>query len=160
MPTSSPANICRMSPNNSLRRQYQKKFGPWAEHLLLTRTAAEQTTSYATAQWKAKHIQAGCAQVIDVCAGLEIDALARAQHGQRVTALELDPLRADLLPPQCHNPWISYRGYLRRWPRCDSSIWDTLSRLRRPGSPGQRQAIAHRIGMASQPLDHCGQTCC
>ena len=35
--------------------------------------------------------------MIDVCAGLGIDALARAQHGQRVTALELDPLRADLL---------------------------------------------------------------
>ena len=80
-----------------LRRNYAQKFGPWIDHILLTRVAAEQAASYATARWKAQHLEIKRSHAFDLCAGLGIDALARAAHGQAVVAVEQDPLRAQLL---------------------------------------------------------------
>ena len=39
----------------------------------------------------------GYGQTVDICAGLGIDAMARAQRGQQAQAIELDPTRAAML---------------------------------------------------------------
>ena len=90
-------HLSELAEQLQLRSQFYHKFGEWTQHLLLTRRAAEQAASYATAHWKSMHLGVGRTQVIDICAGLGIDALAHAQAGRNVQAIELDPTRAQLL---------------------------------------------------------------
>ncbi|HEV8025377.1 MAG TPA: hypothetical protein VGP37_10890 [Candidatus Nanopelagicales bacterium] len=67
--------------------------GPW----LLTRTGAEQSTRPAIAARRAAHLAAaGVATVVDLTAGLGVDAWACSQAGLNVVAIERDPLTADL----------------------------------------------------------------
>jgi len=67
--------------------------GPW----LLTRTGAQQSTHWAVATRRARHLAAaGAASVVDVTAGLGVDAWACAAAGMQVLAIERDPLTAEL----------------------------------------------------------------
>ena len=67
--------------------------GPW----LATRVGLEQSTRLAVARRRADHlVAAGVASVVDLSAGLGVDAWACTERGLRVVAIERDPLTAEL----------------------------------------------------------------
>lgn len=69
---------------------------PHAERLLFTREALEQGSPAAVAAERATRF-AAFDVVADLCAGIGLDAIALAEAGRRVVAVERDPLRARLL---------------------------------------------------------------
>ena len=75
----------------------KRKLGPWLHpRLLLTREAAEQCSSWATAQWKARlfagHGEHGKkAHIADMTYGSGVDTWALSQHCQNITGCELSP---------------------------------------------------------------------
>jgi SAM-dependent methyltransferase len=79
----------------SLRRAAVGKLGETASHLFLTRDGVEQATRPAVARWRADRFAAsGVAGVWDLGCGLGLDALAMADAGLAVTAVEKDPVTA------------------------------------------------------------------
>ena len=67
--------------------------GPW----LATRVGLEQSTRLSVARRRADHlVGAGVASVVDLSAGLGVDAWACAEAGLRVVAIERDLLTAEL----------------------------------------------------------------
>lgn len=80
-----------------LRQRARAKM-PFADRLLLTRTALEQATPWPVAvERAARWPLPASARVVDLGAGLGLDALAFACAGRPVTAVERDPLLAELL---------------------------------------------------------------
>lgn len=77
------------------RRKYAAKLGPVLEQLpdfeFPTALSGEQSTSWPLAQWHASLVRKPDATVVDLTAGLGIDAYAMACRGCRVTAVERDP---------------------------------------------------------------------
>ncbi len=81
----------------SLRRAAETKLGERAPTLFLTRDGLEQATRPAVSRWRASRIAAtGVADVWDLGCGLGLDALALADAGLAVTAVERDPVTAVL----------------------------------------------------------------
>ncbi|MDR0283950.1 MAG: class I SAM-dependent methyltransferase [Propionibacteriaceae bacterium] len=81
----------------ALRRRAEKKLGPQAARLFLTRDGLEQATRWDVARWRAGHLAAlGAERVVDAGCGLGVDALACRIAGLRVTAIERDPVLAVL----------------------------------------------------------------
>lgn len=75
-----------------LRGEAAAKFGPEAEHLLLTRPGLEQATRRAVAEHHAARLRAaGLGSVADLGCGLGADTLAFARAGLCVLAVEIDP---------------------------------------------------------------------
>ena len=81
----------------SLRRAAVTKLGERASTLFLTRDGLEQATRPSVSRWRASRIAAtGVADVWDLGCGLGLDALALADEGLAVTAVERDPVTAVL----------------------------------------------------------------
>ena len=83
-----------------LRRRAERKFGPEAARLLLTREALEQASARPVAEWRSRRLASVLspgARVLEVGAATGGDTLALARAGLRVVACELDPIRAGLL---------------------------------------------------------------
>jgi SAM-dependent methyltransferase len=79
----------------SLRRAGVRKLGERAGRLFLTRDGLEQATRPAVASWRAARFAAsGATHVWDLGCGLGLDALALAEAGLSVTAVEKDPVTA------------------------------------------------------------------
>lgn len=75
------------------RRRGRGKFGPWADRMLLDRVGVEQATGLAVARVKAKRWEesaSNAAAVWDLCCGVGGDAIALAERGFRVTAVDRD----------------------------------------------------------------------
>ena len=80
-----------------LRRRAETKFGPAARGLLLTPDGLEQATRGPVARWRASQfVAAGASAVLDVGCGIGADALAFAEAGLDVVAVEIDPVTAIL----------------------------------------------------------------
>ena len=81
----------------ALRRRARGKFGPRAERLFFTPDGLEQATRGAVAARRAaRFAAAGAATVIDLGCGLGADALALADAGLAIAAVERDPVTAVL----------------------------------------------------------------
>lgn len=81
----------------SLRRRAATKFGDAARALFFTPDGLEQATRPAVAQWRAERLwAAGVRRVLDLGCGLGTDALAMAQAGLDVLAVERDETTAIL----------------------------------------------------------------
>lgn len=82
------------------RRKYAKKLSATLSaaprFLFPDKLVAEQSTSDALAQWHARLVD-NCDEVIDLTAGLGIDVFHIAEKVKKVTAVEIDPLRAEAL---------------------------------------------------------------
>lgn len=79
----------------ALRRRAVTKFGPRASKLLFTADALEQATRAEVASWRAARLAAaGVRAVVDLGCGIGADALAFADAGLTVTAVEADPVTA------------------------------------------------------------------
>lgn len=79
----------------ALRRQARAKFGDRAEQLFLTRDGLEQATRPDVAAWRARRlVEAGAKGVVDFGCGIGTDALACADAGLSVVAVEADPATA------------------------------------------------------------------
>ena len=79
----------------SLRRAAERKLGDAASVLFLTRDGLEQATRPAVARWRAERLAAArVTDVWDLGCGLGLDALALAEAGMGVTAVERDPVTA------------------------------------------------------------------
>lgn len=77
-----------------LRRRARAKL-PQAERLFLTAHGLEQATRWPVAQWRAELFQeAGVSELWDLACGLGVDALAFAEAGMTVHAVEADPTTA------------------------------------------------------------------
>lgn len=75
-----------------LRRRAHRKFGDLADGLLFTRDGLEQATRPRVAAWRAARIRsAGVTRVIDLGCGIGADAMACAEAGLDVVAVDLDP---------------------------------------------------------------------
>lgn len=80
-----------------LRRRAAAKFGEHAAGLFFTSDGLEQATRRAVARWRAaRFVAAGASRVVDLGCGIGADALAYADAGLDVLALELDPATAVL----------------------------------------------------------------
>jgi THUMP domain-like len=78
-----------------LRRRAINKLGDAAAHLFLTSDGLEQATRPAVSARRASRFVAlGASEVVDLTAGLGLDALAFAAAGLRVRAVELDAVTA------------------------------------------------------------------
>jgi SAM-dependent methyltransferase len=87
-----PAELARAAVEQTLlRRHAQAKF-PNAERLFFTREALEQASSALVASYRARRF-AGYRQVADLCCGIGGDALALADAGPHVIAVDRDPVR-------------------------------------------------------------------
>ncbi len=81
----------------SLRRAAVRKLGERALSLYLTREGFEQATRTDVARWRAEqYVARGATEVWDLGCGLGLDALALADAGISVTAVERDPVTATL----------------------------------------------------------------
>ncbi len=79
----------------SLRRRARTKFGDQAATLFLTRDGLEQATRPAVAAHHAARFRAaGATRVVDLGCGIGTDALAFADAGLEVVAVERDPVTA------------------------------------------------------------------
>ena len=80
-----------------LRRRAVAKFGERAGELFFTSDGLEQATRSEVARWRAaRFVAAGAHRVVDLGCGIGADALAFADVGLPVTAVELDPATAVL----------------------------------------------------------------
>ncbi|WP_287417555.1 class I SAM-dependent methyltransferase, partial [Oceanithermus sp.] len=79
-----------------LRRRARGKF-PHADALLFEAEALEQASAGPVARWRAEQVFGPYERVADLGAGIGGDALALAAAGQRVLAVERDPVRAAIL---------------------------------------------------------------
>ncbi len=79
----------------ALRRRGRAKFGPRAERLFFTPDGLEQATRGAVAARRAaRFAAAGASEVVDLGCGIGADALALADAGLAVRAVERDPVTA------------------------------------------------------------------
>ncbi|PFG17497.1 hypothetical protein ATK74_2070 [Propionicimonas paludicola] len=80
-----------------LRRKAVAKFGERAGHLFFTGAGLEQATRAEVARWRAaRFAAAGATRVVDLGCGLGADALAFADAGLDVRAVDADPVTAIL----------------------------------------------------------------
>lgn len=90
-----PALVSAALTQSRLRAAAQPRFGPAAAGLLLTQDGLEQATRPAVAARRAARLrESGVGHVWDLGCGLGLDALALAEAGLRVTAVEKDPVVA------------------------------------------------------------------
>ena len=79
----------------NLRERARARLGDQASRLLLTTDGAQQASRAALAAWHAaRFVNAGVSSVADLGCGIGADALAFAQAGLRVQAVEADPATA------------------------------------------------------------------
>lgn len=82
---------------SELRRRAVLKLGERARRMLFTRDGLEQATREPVARWRAERlVSAGVTHVLDLGCGIAADALALADAGLRVTAVEIDRETAEL----------------------------------------------------------------
>lgn len=80
-----------------LRARGTAKFGAAAERLFFTRPGLEQATRSAVAERRAARLAAaGVRTLVDLGCGIGADALAAARAGIAVTAVEADPITAEI----------------------------------------------------------------
>lgn len=90
-----PEQAAAASRQAELRRRGVTKFGPRAGGLFLTSDGVEQATRTAVAAWRAEQfVAAGARRVVDLGCGIGADALAFADAGLEVVAVERDPATA------------------------------------------------------------------
>lgn len=81
----------------ALRRRAVTKFGARADHLFFTRDGLEQATRPAVAAYHADRLVAtGCRRVVDLGCGIGSDAIAFADAGLEVVAVERDDRTAQI----------------------------------------------------------------
>ncbi len=81
----------------ALRRRAATKLGEIAGRLWFTSGGLEQATRWSVARWRAGALRdAGVRRVVDLGCGLGVDALACAEAGIEVVAVERDPVTAVL----------------------------------------------------------------
>lgn len=81
----------------ALRRRAAAKFGERAGGIFFTSEGLEQATRATVARWRAdRMVAAGARRVVDLGCGIGADALAFADAGLEVVAVELDPATAVL----------------------------------------------------------------
>lgn len=84
----------------ALRRSGRSKF-PRASEMLFTRAGLEQATRTTVARWRAaRFAEAGVREVWDLGCGIGADAMALAEAGMRVAAVDADP---DAVEAAAHN---------------------------------------------------------
>jgi SAM-dependent methyltransferase len=92
-----PEQAAVASRQVGLRRRAIAKFGERAETLFFTADGLEQATRAGVARWRARRLaSAGADRVVDLGCGIGADALAFADAGLEVVAVELDPATAVL----------------------------------------------------------------
>ena len=74
----------------ALREKAKPKFGDRAETMYFTRPTLEQATRWPVARRRAARLAGRSDEVTDLCCGLGTDALAFAEAGLRVTAVDAD----------------------------------------------------------------------
>ncbi|NUQ88874.1 MAG: methyltransferase domain-containing protein, partial [Glycomyces artemisiae] len=78
-----------------LRSHARPKFGDLADRLYFTRAGLEQATRWPVAVRRAARFAASAGEVTDLCCGLGTEALAFAQAGLEVEAVEMNEATAD-----------------------------------------------------------------
>ncbi len=92
-----PEQAAAVSRQEELRRRAVAKFGDRAAGLFLTPDGLEQATRAPVAAWRAERfVAAGVTRVVDLGCGIGADALALADAGLEVVAVEQDPATAVL----------------------------------------------------------------
>lgn len=90
-----PEQAAAASRQVELRRRAVSKFGERAAALFFTPDGLEQATRAGVARWRAgRFVAAGARRVIDLGCGVGADALAFADAGLEVVAVERDPATA------------------------------------------------------------------
>lgn len=101
----------------ALRRRAAGKFGARAAGLFLTPDGLEQATRAAVAERRAVRFSAaGVAEVVDLGSGIGADALAFADAGLGVIAVERDPVTAVLAGANLRRP-VHVEDAETAWPR-------------------------------------------
>lgn len=93
----SPEHVSAALSQAKLQRRAERKFGSRAANMLFTEAGFEQATRFEVAQTHAQRfVEADISSVVDLGCGIGAESLALASAGLSVTAVELDPLTAEL----------------------------------------------------------------
>ncbi|WP_203569114.1 class I SAM-dependent methyltransferase [Aestuariimicrobium ganziense] len=120
-----PADIAAAAlTQEALRRRARRKFGDAAASMWFTRDGLEQATRPAVARWRARRlVEWGITRVVDLGCGIGADAVAFAEAGLEVLAVECDEDTAEFAALN-----------LARFPHADVEVGDVLD-LVDPASP-------------------------
>ncbi len=103
----SPARVAAVLSQSKLRARGHAKFGEFAERMLFTAAGLEQATRLPVAAMHAGRFQrAGIDQVFDLGCGIGADAMALAELGIAVTAVDRDEVTAAVAAYNL-TPWPS-----------------------------------------------------
>ena len=106
-PDADPALVAAVATQQRLRERARARLGPWADRLILSDAGLQQATRVAVARYRAASLRdrlgaehgkadpVGLDRVADLGCGLGIDALALAEAGFTVEAVELDDWTAE-----------------------------------------------------------------
>ncbi|MPY09681.1 THUMP-like domain-containing protein [Arthrobacter bussei] len=90
-----PGVVAAALTQSRLRARASAKFGPFADHMVLTTAGLEQATRLSVAAQHARRfVDAGLVKVADLGCGLGADSMALATLDREVTAVELDETTA------------------------------------------------------------------
>ena len=97
-PDADPDLVAAVATQERLRERARDRLGPWAEQLILSDAGLQQATRAAVARYRAVSLRerlGGAVRVADLGCGLGIDALALAEAGFTVEAVERDEWTAE-----------------------------------------------------------------
>lgn len=107
-----PELVSAALTQSRLRARARARIGPLADRLLLTQDGVEQATRPAVSERRAELLaQVGVEHVLDLGCGLGLDAIALAEAGLTVTAVERDPVVAAAAAANLA-PWAGARVVL------------------------------------------------
>lgn len=111
-----PEQAAAASQQEVLRRRAVAKFGERAGWLFFTGDGLEQATRAPVAAWRAARFAAlGATRVVDLGCGLGADALALADAGLAVVAVEADPVTAVFAAANLHGRGEVLTGDAVEW---------------------------------------------
>ncbi len=100
-----------------------ERLAPWGTRLLLTDDGAQQATRPAVARHRAQRFRAaGIPTVADLGCGIGVDALALAEAGLTVVAVERDPVTAELAAANAERLGLSHRVTVTVSPAQDADL--------------------------------------
>lgn len=114
-----------------LREHARTKFGERAEHLYFTRAGLEQATRWVVAERRAARFARHANEVTDLCCGLGTEALAFAEAGMRVEAVDMSAETAEYAKANAHATGLTVEvkvGDALKTPLLESAFADPARR--------------------------------
>lgn len=152
-----PDLVAAALTQSALRVKAQEKFGPAADGMFFTADGVEQATRPTVARWHAERMVAtGREHVVDLGCGIGSDALAFADAGLRVTAVDADPTTAAVAAANltCTGATVETAQAQQTPLTADDAVWlDPARRTRGVGDASGRTRRTFSLDQLSPPWE-------